>query len=753
MTPEATAHPRLKYSWRPVIDPDDGLFLLSEREQVQLSGSVFGALAALLDGEHGIEEIFAALADEHAPEVVFGALDFLRARGFLAEELAPDAPQEAAFWEQDGVAFDAARRRLADTPVAIRAFGGLAAGRLEALLGAQGVPVRADGGLTVVLTDDYLRPELEDLNARAVETGAPWLLAKPVGVETWLGPAFAPPDTACWACLAHRLRGHRRLETYLAGRHGTRAPWPAPAAALASTHDAALAAVATTVTRWIAGGGRSVVEDRVISHDVRTLEQRHHVLVRRPQCPVCGPRDGVAAAEPLRLTSRPKRWTSDGGHRTGRPQEVVDRLQHHLSPITGVIGQVAPGPRAGTDPLTPTFAADHNFSDMHDERYFLLEGLRRRSGGKGKNATQALASALAESLERYSGVFDGSEPRRRATFASLGSSAVHPNLCMGFSERQYAERASGDLPGLHKARWVPEPFQEDRAIDWTPLWSLTRGTWRQLPTSYCYYGYRSADPCFARADSNGCAAGGAREEAVLQGFLELVERDAVALWWYSRLRRPGVELDSAADGYGMRLREHYRRLERDLQVLDITSDLGVPAFAALSRRVDKAEEDVIYGFGAHLDANVALDRALTEVNQSLEAVPAAGATGDAARYLGSVESVRWWREVRTADHPYLTPDPDVPATRLERFDPVESDDVKTDVETCVKLAADRGIEVLVLDQTRPDVGLPVVRVVAPGLRHFWARFGPGRLYDVPVREGWVDAPLAESALNPYVIQF
>jgi oxazoline/thiazoline synthase len=44
--------------------------------------------------------------------------------------------------------------------------------------------------------------------------------------------------------------------------------------------------------------------------------------------------------------------------------------------------------------------------------------------------------------------------------------------------------------------------------------------------------------------------------------------------------------------------------------------------------------------------------------------------------------------------------------------------------------------------------LPVAKVIVPGLRHFWARFAPGRLYDVPVRLGWISRPLAEEELNP-----
>jgi ribosomal protein S12 methylthiotransferase accessory factor len=58
------------------------------------------------------------------------------------------------------------------------------------------------------------------------------------------------------------------------------------------------------------------------------------------------------------------------------------------------------------------------------------------------------------------------------------------------------------------------------------------------------------------------------------------------------------------------------------------------------------------------------------------------------------------------------------------------------------------MEVLVLDMTRPDIGLPVVKVMVPGLRHFWQRLAPGRLYDVPVDMGWLKTPLEETELNP-----
>jgi ribosomal protein S12 methylthiotransferase accessory factor len=67
---------------------------------------------------------------------------------------------------------------------------------------------------------------------------------------------------------------------------------------------------------------------------------------------------------------------------------------------------------------------------------------------------------------------------------------------------------------------------------------------------------------------------------------------------------------------------------------------------------------------------------------------------------------------------------------------------------CVDTAANHGLETFVLDMTLPDVGLNVVKVVVPGLRHFWKRLAPGRLYDVPVKMGWLKVPLKEEELNP-----
>jgi len=65
----------------------------------------------------------------------------------------------------------------------------------------------------------------------------------------------------------------------------------------------------------------------------------------------------------------------------------------------------------------------------------------------------------------------------------------------------------------------------------------------------------------------------------------------------------------------------------------------------------------------------------------------------------------------------------------------------------------RGLEVLLLDHTRPDTCFPVVKAVVPGIRHFWARLAPGRLCDGPVELGWLNRRLVEDELNPVPVFF
>lgn len=96
----------------------------------------------------------------------------------------------------------------------------------------------------------------------------------------------------------------------------------------------------------------------------------------------------------------------------------------------------------------------------------------------------------------------------------------------------------------------------------------------------------------------------------------------------------------------------------------------------------------------------------------------------------------------------LLPDPRQRPTQLADLRPAPTSDIAGNVAGIRARLESEGMETLVLDQTRPDVALPVVKVIVPGLRHFWARFAPGRLYDSPVKLGRQARPTAYADLNP-----
>jgi ribosomal protein S12 methylthiotransferase accessory factor len=510
---------------------------------------------------------------------------------------------------------------------------------------------------------------------------------------------------------------------------------------------------ATAVSAWIATGRLPHLEGRLQTLDTLTGHVQTHTLVRQSSCPACGAPPRLDRIEPLVLRKSPKIFTRDGGHRTFAPEQTLARYGHLVSPITGAVpllerdGAFGGPPGKETDNgIIHIYLSGHNTARRARSLGGVRRDLRSSNCGKGISDLQAKASALGEGLERYSGVFRGDEPRRRARFVDLAGAAVAPNDCLLFSERQYRER---DAWNAGDARdFVPLPFDPQAELEWTPVWSLTHRKPRYLPTAYCYFAYPlHNDPLFCESSSNGNAAGNTLEEAILQGFFELVERDSVALWWYNRVRGPGVDLDSFAEPYLDELREFLRHHHRDLWVLELTSDLEVPVFVAASRRTDGGAEQILFGFGAHLDARVALLRAVTEMNQMLARALTESTNAPPETQLEDRITLDWLRNATVVNQPYLVPR-DSPPRKASEYPPCRTDDLKDDVLACQALVERHGMEMLVLDQTRPEIGLPVAKVIVPGLRHFWPRFGPGRLYDVPVKLGWLRQPLAEEQLNP-----
>ncbi|HEV2803280.1 MAG TPA: TOMM precursor leader peptide-binding protein [Pyrinomonadaceae bacterium] len=742
--------PQFKAHLHAEIVPGEGVFLISDESYLALKGQVFEHVAPYLDGRHSADEIVDQLQSEASPAEIYYALMELERAGHIGESHQELSAGQAAFWSVQDIDPQIAASRLAVSDVSIKVLGDVETSPLASALAALGVGVSEDAQFCVVVVDDYLRGELEECNLEALAEGRPWMLLKPVGRQVWVGPVFQPRQTGCWNCLARRLRVNRSVEVFVQNKQKRHEPFPTARVSTAATQLIAYNMAATEIASWFVRGEASKLHGRIMSLDVLSWESRTHILSRWTACPSCGEDSAQdeTSFKPVTLQSRRKTFTEDGGHRVASPQETIRKYEHHVSPITGAVSTLERCPTLNNE-VMHVYTAGNNWAARHETLDHLRRSLRSSSCGKGMTDLQAKASGLCEALERYSGVFQGNEPRRHARLADLEGLAIHPNASMLFSERQYRQRAATNAaqPGFN---YVPLPFDPDAKIDWSPVWSLTHQSVRYLPTAFCYYHYPSPpQEQFFAACSNGNAAGNTTEEAILQGFFELVERDSVALWWYNRVRRPAVDLDSFEEPYIGKIRSFLKKQNRELWVLDLTSDLSIPVFVAISRRTDQPQEQIMFGFGAHLSPRIALLRAVTELNQMLAWILVEGVSDEQSlQLIEDPTTLEWLKMATLANQPYLAPDESAQPRRAADYPQHATDDLKDDVLACQSVVEKLGMEMLVLDQTRPDIGLPVVKVIVPGLRHFWARFAPGRLYETPVALGWLDAPLTEEQLNP-----
>jgi len=729
------------------------VFLLSETENFVLKGPVYTKLAPLLDGTKDSDEIADLLASLIPPEEAYYALEVMKQKGYITEFNCNFPEREIAYWHQLGFTDEIIKERLAATTVYLTPSSIETSSLLSAIM-ALGMKVvtteeeirdRKENSIFLYVMEDYLQEELEEINRKALENNQTWMIIKPAGMIIWMGPVFIPSVTGCWECLAGRLRSKRDIELFIQTKRKTPTPLVTSLAALPTTMEIAWQTGAHQIALWAIQKEHAPLAGKVLTINTANFTSEEHILVKRPQCPLCGSHKSSSPFRP-KLKKRKKNFILGSGHRTLSAEETFRKYSHHISPVTGIMDSLIKGYNDENN-IVYVYFGGHNFAIKHHSIVMLERHLRSMSAGKGTTDIQAKTGALCEAIERYSGLFQGNEKRKKASYKKIKNKAIFPNDYMNYSEEQYKNRDYINRNG-HQFQIVPLPLEEEVPLEWTPVWSLTRKEYRYILTGYCYYGYPyKEDYFFTWPNSNGCASGNTPEEAVLQGFFEIIERDAVALWWYNMLERPAVNVESFNIPYVRKLKEFYEKNKRQVWVLDITTDTGIPSFVALSRRLEKGPEEIVFAFGSHFDPSVALIRAITEMNQFM---PHMFLSSPGEYTFKDPFVTHWWKNAKLKDKPYLAPGKMKEKT-FSDYENRSSDDLLTDIENCQDIVEDLGMELLVLDQTRPDIGLNVVKVIVPGMRHMWQRLGPGRLYEVPVKMGWLKEPKKESELNPVAI--
>ncbi len=715
--------------------PPDTVCLYSEDRKFFLHGELYCALAAAI-GRNGkaLPEIIRQLSKRFPTDKIEEAIRRLLERRYAVTGVTHAFPAAVAgYWASLGLPPEVAEQNLRACPVRVESMDVNGARQLAAALSKLGAQITTRSPkLTITLVNDYLDRRLAEMNRQRVADKTPWLLVQPSGVFPLVGPVFRPGESACWTCLFDRMIRNREIKGFL--DRGPARPVAVSPLVNEPVGQTSIHFAAVEITKAIATGFRTDLHDHIASFDLTGAVIAKHYVARRPQCPTCGSKklqNPRRAAAPIELAEGKRLVMTSGGYRTVPSRDTVARFRKHVSPLTGVVTRLE---RIVADlPMNTNFFAQHNFSAPAASVDQLRSGLSGGSFGKGSTAEQGEASALMEAIERYSGIFQGDEIRMQRRLIDFPpGDALAPNDVQLFSENQFKNRHSQP----DDSHPVPEPFAPSARTEWSPVWSFRDKRFKFLPTGLLYFFYGGF-----HTDSNGCAAGNTREEAIVQGFLELVERDAYAIWWYNRLQRAEVDLKQFDDSYVRDLQSQLADAGHRLWVLDITSDLGIPTYVAITHWMQGGHENIEFGSGAHFDRRIALLRALTELTQFMSIGAIGGARGEKPTLDGVTP-------LRLDEYPFLIPcdNPTIrPAPSLKVHD-----NTRDQVNACVEIATGAGYDFLVLDQTRADVEVPVVRVLVPGLRHFYRRYGPGRLYDVPVKLGLLDRPRLESELTPFL---
>lgn len=331
------------------------------------------------------------------------------------------------------------------------------------------------------------------------------------------------------------------------------------------------------------------------------------------------------------------------------------------------------------------------FSVCTDEAQ-ALTGTKKQMG-KGASANQSKASACMELAERFSFfAFKAEEDNFiRGDYQSLRSEG-YPVLDSSYLLKS-VEDTSLSITHL-------ETLLEDIPMQWTWATNISRGEQVLIPFSWFY----------AINEFNGPSAGNTVEEAALQGISEIVERHVCSLINHNNIDTPAIDFDSIDDPVAQELLEKFKKENIDLYLNDFSLDTGLCSIGALAidRSTFPEMSEIVYTAGTTPGPEKAIIRAVTEVAQL------AGDFNSGSNYVASGLP----KPLSMDEVSYLT---DVSDTiKMQEMNDLSDDNMKVEIERCVKALEEIDMEILMVDVTHPLLNIPALYTIVPGA-HFRER--------------------------------
>ncbi|AGT10948.1 YcaO-like family protein [Paracoccus aminophilus] len=370
----------------------------------------------------------------------------------------------------------------------------------------------------------------------------------------------------------------------------------------------------------------------------------------------------------------------DGTHRLCEPAETIARVTPHLARM-GItrVADITGLDRIG---LPVSVAIRPNARALST------------SQGKGRTREAAQASALMESIEGWHGERI-SLPLRIESWNTMASERDLPDpLAFGLRADAHLDPA---LP-----------------LVWAKVWDL-------MTESPAWVPYETLSTAFVESEdqrplllktTNGLASGNHLLEAIVHALFELIERDALTLASLARAPRRFIAQDMIPDPYFQALAARLDKAGIVMVIEDVTSDLAVPTFTCEMiddpRRGNWRALPSASGHGTHSDFTVALSRAVHEAIQSRVTI-ISGSRDDLFPhdYADALSLEAQLALTEAANRTQSWMPPILPTTHM-RFE----DELQALLDRLRALGIDHAY---LADLSRDDVGIPVVKLVVPGL--------------------------------------
>jgi ribosomal protein S12 methylthiotransferase accessory factor len=376
-----------------------------------------------------------------------------------------------------------------------------------------------------------------------------------------------------------------------------------------------------------------------------------------------------------------------GTQRGVAPEETLERIRPHFASV-GItrLANITGLDRIG---IPVTLAVRPNAATLST------------GSGKGFSLGAALTSGAMEAIELY-----------HAEETDL------PTFQQSYDNLTQARIPWDELPLTKNSlcnRWWP--------YRWALGWDILNQEEVALPWWLVHMGphpLRERDLHAFQVSSNGLASGNSLLEAINAALFEVIERDAVTshrlVWDRLKVHPPVVNTATIQHPLVLELMDRLQHAEVGMLLFDCTVDTAVPVYMAYlyDQRVERI--GVYRGYGAHLDPEVAMIRAITEAVQG-RAIYIAGSRDDMFRHN--------YLQLKRPDQSVLVPamrslraTVDASQRRSEATSTFEGDTLLA----LQKLQRAGLKQCVVLDITKPEMPIRVVKVVVPGLEGYMFDF-------------------------------